>query len=62
MIAFCQRITSIKVILKSKENKWPVIDILKSCSMSLVVEKTQAKTALRFHLASVIKADIKKVI
>lgn len=61
-IAFCQRKTSIKVILKKKENKWPVVDILESCSMSLVVKKMQTKTALRFHVASVIRADIKKVI
>lgn len=30
--------------------------------MSLVVKKMQVKTALRFHLSSVVKADIKKVI
>lgn len=61
-IALCQRKTSINVILKKKESKWPVVDVLKSCSMSLVVKKMQTKTALRFHVASVIRVDIKKVI
>lgn len=61
MTAFCQRTTSIKVILKKKENKGP-INIFKTCSMSLVIKKMQTKTALRFHLTPVIMVDIKKVI